>query len=78
MFQLSFAFIGNFFQVYIYNRLPEQFSGSQAGFGTTFRDIGSFQKAGTSSLKRVTERHFTVSTVRDFKAASRTFIFGLP
>jgi hypothetical protein len=31
----------------------EQFSGSQAGYRTTFRDTGGFQKAGTSSLKRV-------------------------
>jgi hypothetical protein len=58
--------------VYIHSRLPEQFSGSQAGFGTTFRDKGSFQKAGTSSLKRVTGRNFTIS---DFIEATETSLW---
>ncbi len=35
--QLSFVFIGQFFPVYIHSRLSEQCSGSQAGYGTTFR-----------------------------------------
>jgi hypothetical protein len=51
--------------VYNNSRLSEQFSGSQAGYGTTFRYTGGYQKAGTSSLKRVTES--------DFKKASRNF-----
>jgi hypothetical protein len=46
--QLSFALIGRFFPEYIHGRLSEQFSGSQAGFGTTFRDTGGYQKAGTA------------------------------
>jgi hypothetical protein len=37
----------------IQSRLSEQFSESQAGFRTTFKDTGGYQKAGTSSLKRV-------------------------
>ncbi len=41
--RLSFAHIGLFFQCH-----------SQAGYGTTFRDTGGNQKAGTISLKRVT------------------------
>jgi hypothetical protein len=40
--------------VYIHSRLWEQFSGSHSGFGTTFRNTGSYKKAGTSALKRVT------------------------
>jgi hypothetical protein len=30
-------------------------------FGKTFRDTGSFQKAGTSSMKRVPGRIFTIN-----------------
>jgi hypothetical protein len=51
----SFALIGQSFLVYIHSRLSEQFSESQAGFGTTFKGTGGYQKAGTSSLKRVLE-----------------------
>jgi hypothetical protein len=40
--------------VYIHSRLSDQFLGSQEGDGTTFRGTGGYQKAGTSSLKRVT------------------------
>jgi hypothetical protein len=40
MFRLSFALIGQFFLVYIQSRLSEQFSESQAGFGTTFKGTG--------------------------------------
>ncbi len=58
--RLSFALIGRFFPLYIHSRLWEQFSGTQAAFGTTFRDTSGFQKAGTSSLKRVTGRFFTI------------------
>jgi hypothetical protein len=47
--------------MYIQRRLSEQFSESQVGFGTTFKGIGGYQKAGTSSLKRVTGRNFTIS-----------------
>jgi hypothetical protein len=45
----------------IQSRLSEQFSGSEVGYGTTFRDTGGYQKAGTNSLKRVTGRYFTIS-----------------
>ncbi len=54
LFRLSFALIRQFFLVYIYNRLSEPFSEVHAGFGTTFKGTGDYQKAGTSSLKRVT------------------------
>jgi hypothetical protein len=50
--QLSFALIGQFFLMYFLSRLSEQNSESQAGFGTA----GGYQKAGTSTLKRVTGR----------------------
>jgi hypothetical protein len=47
--------------VYIHDRLSEQFSESQAAFGTIFIATGGFRKAGTSPLKRVTGRIFTIS-----------------
>jgi hypothetical protein len=47
--------------VYIHDLFTEQFSGSWAAFGTTFRITGGYQKAGTSSLKRVTERILAIS-----------------
>ncbi len=47
--------------LYIHSRLSEQFSWSRAGYLTTFGDTGGYQKAGTSSLKRVTGRNFTIS-----------------
>jgi hypothetical protein len=56
---LSFALIGRFFPVYVHSRLSEQFSGSQAGYGSTFINTGCYQKARTSSLKKVTGRNFT-------------------
>jgi hypothetical protein len=59
---------------YIQGRLSEQFSESQADLGTTFRDTSGYQKAGTSSLKRVTGRIFTITIVSDFIEASRNFI----
>jgi len=46
--------------VYIQGWISEQFLGSQAAFGTTFRVTGGYRKAGTSSLKRVTGRIFTI------------------
>ncbi len=45
-----------------YDRILEQFSGSQAAFGTTFRVAGGYRKAGTSFLKRVIGRIFAIST----------------
>jgi hypothetical protein len=39
----------------------EQFSESQADIGTTFKTTGSYQKAATSSLKRLTGRNLTVN-----------------
>ncbi len=57
LFWLSFALIGQLFPLYIHSRLSEQFSGSQAGYGTTFRDTGGYQKAGTSSLVYWKEFH---------------------
>jgi hypothetical protein len=66
--------------MYIHSRLSEvseQFSGSQAGYGTTFRDTGGHHKAGTSSLKRVTGMNFTMSMVSDFVEASRNFNLDL-
>jgi hypothetical protein len=38
LFRLSFALIGRFFPVFL-------FSGSQAGYGTFFRDTDGYQKA---------------------------------
>ncbi len=46
---------------YIHGLLPEQISGSQEAFRTTFRVTGGFRKARTASLKRVTRRVFTIS-----------------
>jgi hypothetical protein len=66
--------MGLFFLVYIHSRLSEQFSKSQAGFGINFKGTGGYrdQKAGTSSLKRVTGR--ISQFVSDFIEASRNFI----
>jgi hypothetical protein len=50
LFRLSFALIGQCFSNVFHSQLSEQFSGSQACYGTTFRDTGGYQKAGTSSL----------------------------
>jgi hypothetical protein len=51
--------------------LSEQFSGSQAAFGTTFRVTGGYRKAGTSLLKKFTGRIFTITAVSDFIEESR-------
>jgi hypothetical protein len=59
--RLSFALLGPFFPVYVHSRLSKQFSGSQAGYGTTFRDTDSSQKARASSLKRVAGKNTTIS-----------------
>ncbi len=72
LFKLSFALIGKFFLAYIHCRLSEQFSESQADFGTTFKGTSGYQKSGTSSLKRVTGRNFPIS--KWFLEASRNFI----
>jgi hypothetical protein len=61
--RLFFALIGRFFPMYIHSRLSEQFSGSQAGYVSTFRDTGGYQKAGTSSLKRVRTSLVSVITL---------------
>jgi hypothetical protein len=57
----SFALIGELLLVYIHDRLLEQFSESLAGFATFLKGTGGYKKAGTSSLKRVTGRNFTIS-----------------
>jgi hypothetical protein len=57
----SFALLGQFLLFYIHGRLLEQVSESLAGFGTFLKGSGGNQKAGTSSLKRVTGRNFTIS-----------------
>ncbi len=57
---------------YIHSRLSEQFSVSQTGFGTNFEGTDGYQKAGSSSLKRITGRNFTI--VSYFIEASRNFI----
>jgi hypothetical protein len=45
---------------------------SQAGFGTTVKSTSGFQKAGTSSMKKVTGRISQLAS--DFIKASRNFI----
>jgi hypothetical protein len=57
--------------VYIQGWLSEQFSGSQAAFGTTFRVTGEYWKAGTSSIQRVTGGFSKF--VSDFIEASKSF-----
>ncbi len=57
---VTVALIGRF-SPHIHARLSEQFSESMAGYGTTLRVTGGYQKAGTSSLKRVTGRVFTIN-----------------
>jgi hypothetical protein len=47
---------------------------TQAAFGTTSRVTGGCRKAGTSSLKKVTGRIFTITSVRDFTEESRNYI----
>jgi hypothetical protein len=59
--------------VYIHCRLSEQFLASQAGYETTFRYTGGYQKAGTSSLKRVTGRNFTITVVSGLIETRRNF-----
>jgi hypothetical protein len=58
--------------VFIHSRLSEQFSGSQAAFGISFRVTGGYRKAGPSYLKRVTEEGFS-QLVKDAIEVSRTF-----
>jgi hypothetical protein len=73
--RLSFALIGGFFPVYIHSRLSEQFQDHIRGFGTTFKDTGCNQKAGTSSLKKLEGNS---QFRRDFIEASRNFFFDFP
>jgi hypothetical protein len=49
---------------------------NQADFGTTFRGTGGYQKAGTSSLKRVIGRNFTISTL--YQRSKQKLNFGFP
>ena len=76
LFRLSFALFDQFFLVYIHSRLSEQFPESQAGFGTTFKGTGSYQKTGTSSPKRVTGRNFTIRY--EFHRSKQKLHFGFP
>ncbi len=72
LFTLPLLSLVNFFLMYIHSRLSEQFSESQAGFVATLKGTDGYQKAGTSSLKRVTGRNFKF--VSDFIEANRNFI----
>ncbi len=76
LFRLSFALIGRFILVFIHSWLLEQFSESQAGFGTTFKGTSGYQKAGTRSLKRITGRNFAISKV--FHRCKQKLHFGFP
>jgi hypothetical protein len=64
------------------SRLLEQFQdrscsesllGSQVAFGTTFKVKGGYRKAGTSFVKKVTGKIFTITVVSDFIEASKTY-----
>ncbi len=44
LFMLIFALIGQFSLVYIHSRLSEQFSKSQAGFGTNLKTQAAIRK----------------------------------
>jgi hypothetical protein len=44
LFRLFFAIIGKFFLEYIHSRLFDQFSGSQAAFGTTLETQAAIRK----------------------------------
>ncbi len=69
LFRLSFALLGRFFSMYIHRRLSEQFSESQVGYRTIFRDTGGYQKQALwrGLLEGISQ------LVRDFKEASRNF-----
>jgi hypothetical protein len=58
---LTFVLIGRFLSAYIHSRLSKQFSGSQAVPEQLLETQAAYQKARTSSLKRVTGRNFTIS-----------------
>ncbi len=60
LFRLSFVLTGQFFPVYINIRLLEQFSGSQAVYGTTLRELAAIRKP-EQALKRLTGRNFKIS-----------------
>ncbi len=55
LFRVSFALIGQLFPVYIHSRLLEQFSGSQAGYRTTFRDT---QRRLSESRNKLSEEDY--------------------
>jgi hypothetical protein len=58
--------------MYIHSRLSEQFSESQADFGTPFKGTGGYQKARTNSLRGLLEG--ISQLVSDFIEASKNFI----
>ncbi len=63
-YNFCFALIGRFSPVYIHGRLLKQIEEPQAAFGTTFKVTSGKagrQKAGTSSLHRVTRRILTTN-----------------
>ncbi len=76
LFKLSFALTGRFILVYNHSRFSEQFSESKAGFGRTLKGTGGYQKARTSSLRRVTGRNFTIS--KWFHRSKQKFDFVFP
>jgi hypothetical protein len=51
----------DFFQWTFIAGFRNNFQDHRLVYGTTFRDTGSYQKAGTSFLRRVTGRNFTLS-----------------
>jgi hypothetical protein len=57
--------------MYIHGRPQNNFQDHRRLLGTTFRVTGGYRKTGTISLKRVTERFFTIS---DLIEANRNFI----
>ncbi len=60
---------------YIKASFRNSFQNHRWFFGTPFRVTGCYQKAGTSSLKRVTERVFTIS--KCFHGSKQKFHFGV-
>ncbi len=73
LFRLSFAVISRFFPVYIHSWLSEQFSGSQAGYGKTFRDTAAIRKSEQALCEGLQEG--ISELVSDFIEAVRNFIF---
>ncbi len=73
LFRLSFAFIGRLSQAYIHGQLSEAFSGSQAAFGTTFRDTNVFRKPEQTPWRWLQEGFLQL--VSYFIDASRNYIW---